>query len=294
MPTPSVRQLEKQPTAAALDDDLRAMVALAVRVTQRPQEVTPVEVAEVRKATHSPAEYLDAVGVIVGFNFVTRVANALGVESELSPWLRRMEWPRRLVLTVMSHVLRRLVDLRARQSVRHTPAENLQALERLFAAIELTPLPAYLHRLVAAPHLLETQRELFEALLTQGADDGQPRLDPGLLMRVGLVALHETGPGSLHSQLAGWHHVRGAAAKASRARAAGAACTDDRRAAASLAFARQVTCSSSDVRREHVDELRRCGLEDAQILDLVTATALWNAAGKLERLLAGVSGPRPL
>src|SRR5437588_7625394 len=116
MPARVARQLEKRPSAAPLDRDLRALVALAAHVTERPSEVTPAEVAATVRAAHSPAEYLDAVGVIIGFNFVTRVANALGVEPEISPWIRRTEPLRQFALKLMSLLLRRLVDLRRRQT----------------------------------------------------------------------------------------------------------------------------------------------------------------------------------
>src|SRR5262249_25487859 len=97
MPARTTRQLEKEPTSAPLPNDLRVLVALTVQVTQRPWDVTPADVAAALQAAGGLADYLDAVGVMIGFNFITRVANALGVEPEISPWIRRIEWLRQSV-----------------------------------------------------------------------------------------------------------------------------------------------------------------------------------------------------
>ena len=48
------RIFETDPTAAPVDPDLRAFVALAVKVTARPQEVTPEDVRAAYSAALSP------------------------------------------------------------------------------------------------------------------------------------------------------------------------------------------------------------------------------------------------
>src|SRR5262245_38389046 len=108
MASRTARVLETQPSDAEVETDLRALVSLAVRITQRPAEVAPEEVAAAARAARSPAEYLDAVGVIVAFNFVNRVANALGVDFEISPAIRRFEAARSAVLRLTSLLLRAL------------------------------------------------------------------------------------------------------------------------------------------------------------------------------------------
>jgi alkylhydroperoxidase family enzyme len=275
----TTRQLEKRPTAAPLDDDLRALVALAVRVTERPSEVTPDDVAAAVRAARSPAEYLDAVGVIIAFNFVTRVANALGVEPEISPWVRRTEPLRQLVLKGMSWVLRSLVDLSRRQTTAQTPAENLRGLERLFADARLGPLPEHFRRLGAAPHLLESQRELLEGLLRGGDDLGPFLMDPELFLAVGRVVLRETVPRSLLDQMVGAPGRGDEAADGQGLSARWATIRD---------FAHDITRWSYRITAERVDGLRACGLGDADILDLVSAIALWNASGRLQILLTGL------
>src|SRR5437016_1691405 len=158
MPADTARFLEQQPLKAPLEPDLRAFVALAVRVTEEPGAVQPNEVAAAAAAAHSHAEYLDAVGVIVAFNFVTRVASALGVEPEISSWLLPVERARRLGMKLLSLALRWFVDLSPRQLPIHSVTENLRRLEQLFHDAELGALPAFFQALEGAPHLLEVQR----------------------------------------------------------------------------------------------------------------------------------------
>ena len=105
------RIFETDPLAAPVAPDLRAFVALAVKVTARPQEVTRADVRAAYAAALSPRQYFDAVGVMMAFNFITRVANALGVEPEIPGWMRRIEPLRRLGLRVMGLFFRLFVDL---------------------------------------------------------------------------------------------------------------------------------------------------------------------------------------
>ena len=89
------RVFESDPLAAPVAPDLQAFVALAVKVTARPVEVTPEDVRAAYSAALSPRQYFDAAGVMIAFNFSTRVANALGVEPEIPGWMRRIEPLRR-------------------------------------------------------------------------------------------------------------------------------------------------------------------------------------------------------
>src|SRR5262245_39560914 len=109
--------LENDPLAAPVAPDLRAFVALAVQVSANPGNVLREDVRAPRPAAHSPRQYFDAVGVIITFNFITRVANALGVEPEIPGWMRRVEPLRRLGLRLMSLYFRLFVDL-GRKEVR--------------------------------------------------------------------------------------------------------------------------------------------------------------------------------
>ena len=62
------RIFESNPLAAPVAPDLQAFVALAVKVTARPEEVTPEDVRAAFSAALSPRQYFDAVGVMIAFN----------------------------------------------------------------------------------------------------------------------------------------------------------------------------------------------------------------------------------
>ena len=54
------RIFESNPLAAPVAPDLQAFVALAVKVTARPQDVTPQDVRAAYSAALSPRQYFDA------------------------------------------------------------------------------------------------------------------------------------------------------------------------------------------------------------------------------------------
>ena len=299
MPTATARALAESPTGADVDKDLRALVALAVHVTERPAGVTPEDLAAARGVARPPAEYLDAVAVIAGFNFITRVANALGVEPDIAPWVARTAAPRGWVVSLMAGALRRLVDLRPRRLARRRPEENLSALDRLFGELRLGPAPDFFGALADAPHVLETQQELLEALLTGDGPGGRGGLDPDTFLTAGLVVLDEVRPllPGLRGQVESWFEKRGAASPERILAAARGGGSDlPLRERVVARFARDVTCWPDRITPGRVEELRRCGLEDRDILQLTYAVALWNAFARLGILLAGLpgrAGPAP-
>src|SRR3954454_10929743 len=126
------RVFESDPLAAPVAPDLQAFVALAVKVTARPEEVTPQDVRAAYSAALSPRQYFDAVGVMITFNFITRVVNALGVEPEIPGWMRRFEPLRQLGLRAMALYLRVFVNLDRQRAHGPTPSEHLAAFRTLF------------------------------------------------------------------------------------------------------------------------------------------------------------------
>jgi alkylhydroperoxidase family enzyme len=280
MPSRTVRALEQQPKQAILEKDLRLLITLAVRITECPASVELSELALTR-AAFSWREYLDAVGVMVAFNFVNRVANALGVELEFSPYLRRFQWVRFLLMRLESLVLRALVDLRPRSLAIRPALENLQRMDALLRTVGFGPLPEFFHRLGDAPHLLEVQHDLFsEALKSQ-------RGDLSTFMSVGVVVLDEVPAPELRKAVANWFRLpeRSNSQQILQSARDGTFVGLPSRERTVLRFARDITCYSEQINRNRVDELRGCGFTDVEILDLVILTALWNAAGRLEMLL---------
>ncbi len=73
---------------AGLDARDKALCAFAGKLTERPSEVTEADVASLRQVGFSDEAILDAVQVVGYFNYINRVAEALGVEEEpgIRPW----------------------------------------------------------------------------------------------------------------------------------------------------------------------------------------------------------------
>ncbi|MFO0846053.1 MAG: hypothetical protein U0797_27335 [Gemmataceae bacterium] len=266
------RIFESDPLAAPVAPDLQAFVALAVKVTARPQEVTPEDVRAASSAALSPRQYFDAVGVMITFNFITRVVNALGVEPEIPRWMRRVEPLRRLGLRAMALFFRLFVDLGRKEVHGPTPAEHLTALRTVFLDLRMGALPAWVERLSFAPPLLAALREFLEALVRRDAATGCIGLDANQFMAIGRTVLRPIPNAETLTTLADdWQ-------PAPRAEA------DAKRAALIARFANDVALRSYTLTRERVDELRAAGLDDAEVLDVVVTTALWCAAARLEVL----------
>ena len=272
MPARLTRIFESNPLATPLAPDLRAFVALAVKVTERPAEVTPEDVRAAYSAALSPRQYFDAAGVMIAFNFSTRVANALGVEPEIPGWMRRIEPLRQLGLRALGLCCRWFVDLGRKRLPGPTPAEHLAALRTLFIDLRLGDLPAWMERLAFAPPLLAALRELLEALVRRDTATGAIGLDASQFTAIGRAVLESIPNAETLTILAdNW-------------RPAPRAEVDAERTALITRFARDVASRSYAVTRDRIDELRAANLDDAEVLDVVVTTALWCAAARLEVL----------
>ncbi len=275
------RIFESNPLAAPVDPDLQAFVALAVKVTARPQEVTPEDVRAAFSAALSPRQYYDAVGVMIAFNFITRVVNALGVEPEIPGWMRRIEPLRRLGLRAMALFFRWFVDLDRKEVHGPTPSEHLAALRLLFSVLGLGDLPGWVERLSFAPPLLAALREFLEALIRRDAATGSIGLDANQFKAIGRTVLQSIPNAETLAILAdNWqpaHHAD----------------SDAERTALITRFAKDVALRSYTLTRDRVDELRAANLDDAEVLDVVVISALWSAAARLEVLTSCLPALHP-
>jgi len=68
----------------------RALCAFAAKLTHQPHDMTPADLDALRAHGLDDRALHDAVQVIAYFNYITRVADALGVEPEdfITPWGR--------------------------------------------------------------------------------------------------------------------------------------------------------------------------------------------------------------
>lgn len=266
------REFERDPLAAPVAADVHAFVALAVKVTAHPADVTPEDVRAALAAARSPRQYFDAVGVMVAFNFITRVVSALGVEPEIPGWMRRVEALRQIGLRTVGLFFRFFVDLTPKGVHGPKPAEHVAGFRRLFADLRLGALPAWVERLAFAPPLLAALHEFFEALVRRDATTGAIGLDTNQFMAVGRIVLQSVpNAGTLRSIADAWRPTRRSDASAERT-------------ALVARFAGDMALHSYKLTRERVDELRAAGLDDAEVLDLASTAALWCAAARLEVL----------
>jgi uncharacterized peroxidase-related enzyme len=65
---------------APIPERLRAMLGFLEKLTLRPAEVGPADVAPLRTAGLADDEIEDAIQVCANFNLITRVADSLGFE----------------------------------------------------------------------------------------------------------------------------------------------------------------------------------------------------------------------
>lgn len=272
MPARLTRIFEFNPQATPLARDLQAFVSLAVKITTRPGDVTPEDVEAAYSAANSPRQYLDAAGVMIAFNFSTRVANSLGVEPEIPGWMHRFEPLRQLGLKAISLYCRLFVDLRRKELDGPTTDEHLAALRSLFHDLRMGDLPAWIERLTCAPPLLAALRELLESLARRDDATGAIGLDGKMFRLIGRTVLRSIPNAETLQKVADdWDDEP-------------ADESDADRAALISRFAGDVARRSYTLTQERVDELRAAGLDDADILDIVVTTALWSAAARLEVL----------
>jgi uncharacterized peroxidase-related enzyme len=66
----------------------RALCKFADKLTHRQQEMSPVDLDQLRAHGFDDTAIHDATQVIAYFNYITRIADALGVETEdfIRPW----------------------------------------------------------------------------------------------------------------------------------------------------------------------------------------------------------------
>ena len=83
-----VHALARDWRSAPLSDQDKALCAFAEKLTISPSRMTPADLDQLRAAGFSDRAIHDATQVVAYFNYINRIADALGVEPEdfIQPW----------------------------------------------------------------------------------------------------------------------------------------------------------------------------------------------------------------
>jgi uncharacterized peroxidase-related enzyme len=85
-----VRAVQKDYRTAPIPETLRTVLALLEKLTLRPAEVGPDDIAPLRAAGLDDEQIEDAIQVCANFNLITRVADSLGFEASSAKGYRNV------------------------------------------------------------------------------------------------------------------------------------------------------------------------------------------------------------
>ncbi len=84
-----VRAVVRDWHSAPLSDKQKALLAFAVKLTEKPSACTPEDLANLRAVGWTDEDIHDATQVIAYFNYINRIADALGVQ--VDEWVLEFE-----------------------------------------------------------------------------------------------------------------------------------------------------------------------------------------------------------
>lgn len=255
--------------AEGLSAGERAAVRFAVRLTGEPRAVRGSDRARLAESWPSVEERVELVATISAFNSVTRVANALGVVSEIPRALRRFESGRRGLIGLLARLSALSMDLDEKTVLGDPPEHNRAALRTLFLdQLGFSALPPGFELLEACPEVFDGQLRVIKKSVAVMPRDRW--------MRIGLVVGRLTGCEFFATNCADWLTQRGESADDVIAAGEGSPSSLPDGEHACLRFARDFTLHSHTIDEDRIVELRRLGLSDGAILDLAYVTGTFN------------------
>jgi len=265
--------------AADLTDAEREALRFAVRLTREPRAVKADDRAAFAAAWPEIDQRVEIVAVIAGFNSVTRLANALGVVSEIPGPLRRFQAGRRSAIALLGRLTAMSLDLSEKPVPAQPPEHNRPAMRQLFLdQLGFAALPPGFELMEACPEVFDGQlRTIRKAVAVMPRDRW---------MRIGLVVARLTGCDYFATHCGEWLSARGEAPADIIAASEGSPCSLPDCEHACLRFARDFTLHSHTLGEDRTRELRRLGLSDGAILDLAYVTATFHG---MVRLVLGLS-----
>ncbi|MFN2425844.1 MAG: carboxymuconolactone decarboxylase family protein [Candidatus Binatia bacterium] len=265
--------------ADGMTDAEREAVRMALRLTTDPRSMKDIHRTELAAAWPVLEQRIEIVAVIAAFNSVTRMANALGVDSEIPAPLRRFEAGKRGAIGLLARLASFSMNMDEKTLPGLPPEVDRAAMRELFLhQIGFASLPPGFDLLEACPEIFDVQ---LRALRTSAAVMPRDRW-----IRVGLVVSRLTGCEYFSTNCGDWLRQRGENPADVIAAAEGSPTSLPDVEHCCVRFARDMTLHSHTITEDRIHELRRCGLSDGAILDLAFVTAVFNG---LVRLVLGLA-----
>ncbi len=258
-----VRAIAEGLDAEGLTERQRALIAFTQKITQEPRHFTAQDTQALQCALASQEELLEAANVTAGFNFANRCADALGVKQEVPLIFQGLPQVRWAIMSILSWAIRMRMNFENRK----TKDSSLDDI---------------LNRLAVQGTATRT------VLLENG-------LSPEINLRIAYLISVINGDAEWANEAAGRLIARGISLsplnEMASDRSANVALPPLEREM--LLFARDITLHADRTTDAQVVSLRRLGLTDPLILDLVAVCAAVNAGNRLNRILAPevVDGP---
>jgi uncharacterized peroxidase-related enzyme len=261
--------------SAAERDTLRA----AVRLTADPRQIRSADRAALVAAWPNAEERVEVVAVIAAFNSVARLANALGVDSEIPAPLRRFEAGKRGAIGLLARLASFSIDMDEKAVPGEPPEADRAALRDLFLQqFGFDSLPPGFESLEACPEIFDAQ---LRVIRTSAAVMPRDRW-----VRIGLVVGRLTGCDYFAGNCSEWLRQRSEDPAIAVAAAEGSPTSLPEVEQACVRFARDLTLHSHTIGEARIQELRRVGLSDGAILDLAYVAAVCNGLVRLVKGLA--------
>lgn len=258
--------------SAAIEDlpeAVRVAMELASRLTSDPRKMNDEDLQRLREYWPVLEERVELISVAAGFNCITRVANALGVDQEIPLSVRRFEAGRRGAISLLSRLTAVSMDMGSKPVPARPPEENLRALNFLFLSqLGFASLPPGFTVLQHCPEMFDGQLRLMEKAVAVMPRDRW--------MRLGLVIGKLTGCDYFSENCAAWLEQRGVDTADVVAAAEGAQSSLADAEKCCLRFARDLTLHSHTMDESRVRGLRGAGFSDGAILDLAFVSGVFN------------------
>jgi uncharacterized peroxidase-related enzyme len=265
--------------AEGLEPREREAIRAALRLTNDPRSMKNAHREALVAAWPNLEERIEIVAVIASFNSVTRLANALGVDSEIPAPLRRFEAGKRGAIGLLARLATFSMDMGEKSIPGESPEVDRAALRELFLhQIGFASLPPGFDLLEACPEIFDAQ---LRVIRTAAAVMPRDRW-----IRVGLVVARLAGCEYFADSCGDWLKQRGENPSDVIAASEGSPSNLPDVEHACVRFARDFTLHSHTINEARIHELRRAGLSDGAVLDLAYVTAVFNG---LVRLVLGLA-----